>query len=132
VFRLETTWITPWGLRLGGALRASSGLPFSQVESHLVAAGMDAVPVPRFIYPTGRRNDLRNAATWTIDLRVAKELNVGRHSTLRLAIEVFNLLDYSPYLIYNDALGVGRRIDGIDEATRLQGRRVQLGIEWLF
>ncbi|HXV74830.1 MAG TPA: TonB-dependent receptor [Candidatus Polarisedimenticolaceae bacterium] len=131
-FRADATWITPWGIRLGGALRVGSGLPFSRVESSWRPVGETAVPVPRFVHPSGRRNDLRNPPTWTVDFRMARDFSAGRAVDIRVALEVFHLFGNDPYLVYNDARGSGQRIDGVDELTRFSRREVQLGVELRF
>jgi len=134
LFTVRATSITPWGFRLGGALRWESGLPFSLLENGLAYRGLpgDVVPVPRLFYPTDRRNDQRNASMWTVDAKIARDINAGNRLVIKLSLEVFNLFDDDTYLVYNEARGDGMRIDAVDEAMRRAGRRVQLGITLSF
>jgi outer membrane receptor protein involved in Fe transport len=134
VLRVSATSITPWGFRLGGTVRWESGLPYSLLASTLIRQGPidDSVAIPRFDYPTSRRNDHRNPSTWTLDVRIAKELNPSPSVVLQLSFEIINLLNDQHYLVYNEARSVGMRIDGVDEAMRRSGRRVQLGVRLQF
>jgi Ca-activated chloride channel family protein len=134
VLRVSATSIIPWDFRLGGTVRWESGLPYSLLESALIRPDPieGSVAIPRLNYPTARRNDHRNAPTWILDVRIAKDLNPSPDVVLQLSFEIINLLNDQDYLVYNEARSVGMRIDGVDEAMRRSGRRVQLGVRLQF
>jgi hypothetical protein len=115
------------GFRIGGAFHWASGLPFSNLESRLDHRD-NAVPLPQLFHPTGRRNDQRNPSMWTVDLKISREIQTGRHLLVQLSLEILNLFDEETYLVYNQALGSGARIDGVDEAIRRSGRRLGFGV----
>jgi len=134
VVKINATTITPWGLRVGGAITWASGFPYSIVQRR---SSQDGVPpayqgfgVPdqpraRLLYPTGQRNDQRNEPYWLIDMRVAKELNLKGGKNLQLSAEVFNLLN-------QDHLRVLEQRNGITDQIRNFGRRFQLGMKFAF
>ena len=66
------------------------------------------------------------------DLKLAKEFNLSRSINLRLSAEVFNVFDDQTYTIYNPALGLGRRLNGQNEAFLRTGRSWQLGLRLAF
>ncbi|HXV77921.1 MAG TPA: hypothetical protein VD788_16540, partial [Candidatus Polarisedimenticolaceae bacterium] len=141
VVKLNATSIMPWGLRLGGALSWRSGLPYSVLAEEL---SFDSLPLPygnsgtggqarpRQLYVDGQRNTERNPSYWNLDAKLVKELLVGRTVNLQLSAEVFNLFDDRTYQIYNPALGLGRRLNGENEAFRRTGRSWQLGVRLTF
>jgi outer membrane receptor protein involved in Fe transport len=134
--KLFATAFTPWGFRLGGTLRWLSGLPYSDLEQRIESPRLfaeylidnEGSPWPRQSYIGGLRNDQRNPSTWNVDLKVTKEINLGRAVNLRLSLEIYNLLDDRTYRIYNPGLEVGRTINAIDDANRRFGRRFELGM----
>jgi hypothetical protein len=133
-FAIDASTATPWGIRFGGSLHWEAGVPFSRLASGLAYRGVpgDSAPIPRFFYPSGRRNDARNDSIWTLDAKIAREFNMGRHLHLQLSLEMLNVFDDDTYLVFNEARGNGVRIDGVDEAMRRTGRRVQIGIRLSF
>jgi hypothetical protein len=141
VVKWNATTIIPWGLRLGGALSWRSGLPFSILTEEL---SFDAVPPPyqnlgagvparpRQRYATGARNDQRNDSYWNLDVRLAREFKISRDAQIQLTVEVFNVFNDQTYTIYNPALGLGRQLNGGNEAFLRQGRSWQLGFKVAF
>jgi hypothetical protein len=129
VVRFSAVTLTPWGFRVGGTLRWESGLPYSELESRLTAFNVpldygslgDRDLRSRLRYPTGQRNDQRNASHWTLDLRVAKEFRVGRRAQFQLSAEVFNLLD-------DRTLRLEDITNGLASGERYRGRSWQLGL----
>ena len=128
VFRLIASAIIPGGVRLATVTRWESGLPYSNVSSRpfqfQTPAEYGTVGTPtrqiRFVYPSGKRNDQRNASFWTFDARISKNFTLGRKMNLELSAEVFNLLN-------DDRLLERDRVNGRLDATRRFGRRYQLG-----
>lgn len=133
-FKVYATTITPWGFRLGGSLTWLSGLPYSTLEQQIgtISPDGDEIGWPRQRYVDGTRNDSRNRSAWNIDIKVTKEMNAGRRLNLRLWLEAYNLLDDRTYRVYNSGIGVGRTINGINDANRRFGRKFQMGIQLNF
>jgi hypothetical protein len=141
VVKLSATTITPWGFRLGGRVLWQSGLPYSILEQDL---SFDAVPPAyltlgsynparnRLQYPTGVRNSERNDSQWLLDLKLTKEMNLGRGLNLQLAAEIFNVLDDGTYQVYNPNFETGFQINGNNDARFEFGRRWQLGMRLAF
>ena len=67
-----------------------------------------------------------------MDIKATKELRIGRRANLQISAEIFNLLDDRSYTVYNPALGLGRQINGVNEAFRRQGRSWQVGFRTAF
>lgn len=136
VVKLNTATVTPWGVRVGMALSWQSGLPYSLItekrSDDLVTPLTDVTELvsvsgrTRQTFTTGIRNDQRNPSYWNVDLRLAKEMRVGK-ANLHLSAEIFNALDDDTYLIYNNFLKAGQQVNGVNEALRRFGRRWQLG-----
>jgi len=123
----------PKEFSLGGSVQYESGLPFSVVRRELVSdrLGNDTF---RTIFPTGSRNDQRNAGYWTFNVNLKKGLTIGRVKTVA-SFDIFDLLNSDNLRIYNLNLAnqVGLQIsDPVDPATRRFGRRFQIGIEMHF
>jgi hypothetical protein len=141
VVKVNGAAVTPGGFRLGAALSWRSGLPFSILTESLA---FDTLPLPygssggvgqarpRQLYVEGQRNTERNVDYWNLDLKLSKEFNVARRVNVRVSAEIFNVLDDQTYIVYNPALGLGRRLNGEDEAFRRQGRSWQLGLRLAF
>jgi outer membrane receptor protein involved in Fe transport len=140
VVKLNATTVTPWGIRLGTAVTWQSGLPFSLLREEnsddILPPSTSVFIAPgtrlRQFYPTGERNDQRNASYWNVDIKATKELTVGRRFNLQLSAEVFNALDDDTYLIYNPFFEAGQQVNGVNEAVRRFGRRWQLGVKAAF
>ena len=141
VVKLNATTITPWGFRLGGNAKWQSGLPWSILTQRL---SFDAVPPAynalgtyspsrqRTSYPSHLRNDQRNDSYWTFDLKINKEMNLGRGTNLQISAEVFNLFNEGIYQVYNPDLELGFQLNGVNDARRLFGRRWQVGFKLAF
>jgi len=141
VVKLTTATILPASLRLGMALSWRSGLPYSVLVERL---SLDSVPPayqslgagtparPRQEYLDGVRNAQRNEPFWNVDVKLAREFRLSRAATLQVSAEVFNLLDDQTYTIYNPGLGVGRRLNGANEAYLREGRQWQVGLRLAF
>ncbi len=133
VVKVNAMTITRWGLQIGGVLRWESGLPFSVIQSRptiwsippLYRGTGDISRNFRFRYPSGARNDQRNPAFWTIDLRVAKEFHVGNRVDLQATVEAFNVLN-------DQTLIISDRIDQTLGGVRRFGRQLQLGLRVAF
>jgi len=129
VVKINAVGLLGKGWRLGGLIRWESGLPFSELQSRQTVYGrppeyqnqVDLDVKFRFRYPTRQRNDQRNAAYWTVDLRVAKDLAISRKVQLQLSGEVFNLLN-------DDTLIIEDRINSVMGGVQRFGRRWQLGM----
>jgi len=133
VVKVNAMKLTRWGVQLGGVVRWESGLPFSVIQSRatiwarpplLLGTGETAREF-RFRYPSGARNDQRNPAFWTIDMRAAKEFKVGKFANTQVTMEVFNLLG-------DKTLRIEDRIDQTLGGTRRFGRQFQLGLRVSF
>ena len=140
VVKLQATTITPWGIRIGGTALWQSGLPYS-IQPRAVSFDFvpDAYLLPtktparvRISYPTGVRNSNRNDSQWLFDLKLTKDLDVGRGVNMQLSAEVFNLLNDGTYMVYNPDYEAGFQINGINNARREFGRRWQLGLKLAF
>lgn len=133
VVKLHATTITPWGWRAGMVLSWESGLPYSELTSHLTVFATPPLYIgqgprdlqQRLRYPTGQRNDHRNDSFWNVDLRVAREFQLGRSSVLQVAAEAFNVLN-------DDTLRIDQQLNGNNEGTRRFGRQFQLGLRLNF
>jgi hypothetical protein len=113
-------------------VRWESGLPFSELQSKQTAFSIpldyhqgDPDLRARFRYPTGQRNDQRNRAYWTLDMRAVKEFRFSEGVNLQLTAEVFNMLN-------DNTLRVEERINGVSTGVRRFGRRWQLGLRLSF
>jgi outer membrane receptor protein involved in Fe transport len=140
VFKFNLTAIAPGGFRFGGSARYGSGLPYSRVLDQM---SYDSVPPqylgfasqearPRLRYVGDQRNNYRNPAFWTFDVKLDKEFKIGRRSMFQLSVEIFNLFNEKIYLIYNPDLGYGQEVNGRNEAFVTTGRQFQLGARVTF
>jgi hypothetical protein len=127
------TTITPWGFNIGAAVTWRSGLPYSVLEQDIVAGSAD-IPAywPQQSYVGGRRNDRRNESVWNVDARISKEMNFGRRYNIGIAIEIYNLLNGREYAVYDVDSAYGRVVNGVADAERRYGRRVQIGARLAF
>ncbi len=140
VVKLNATMVTPWGIRLGTATSWQSGLPYSilfqQPSLDTLTPQTSSYAVPgarnRSDYPTGVRNDQRNASYWNVDLQASKEYNLGRGLNLQLTTKVLNAFNDGTYSVYNPDFKIGRQTNGNNEASRRFGRRWELGIRVAF
>ena len=140
VVKLNATTITPWGVRLGTAVTWQSGLPYSillqefsdDVQAPITSTFGGEGARPRQTYPTGQRNDQRNASFWNFDVKATKELRLGKGMNLQLSAEIFNLLDDGTYQVYNPFLERGQQLNGVNEAQSRFGRRWQVGMKLAF
>jgi hypothetical protein len=140
VVKIVGSTITPWGIRFGTSVTWQSGLPYSllfeDTSDDILPPSTAVFAAPgarlRQSYPTGQRNDQRNASYWNVDLKATKELRVGRGLDLQISFEVFNLLNDDTYLIYNPFFEAGQNVNGINEAQRRFGRRWQVGMRAAF
>jgi hypothetical protein len=150
VAKANATTITPWGIRLGAAVTWQSGLPYSLLLERFSFDELPPISGPTFdspggsligtslasstgrtrqSFPTGVRNDQRNASFWNFDLRATKEFSMGRGVNMQLSAEVYNLFNDGTYTIYNRFTKSGQQINGINEAFNRFGRRWQLGLK---
>jgi hypothetical protein len=140
VVKVSATTITPWGFRLGGTVSWQSGMPYSLIRQKIA---FDAIPPvfenlggnsfqPRQQYETGRRNDQRNKAYWDVNVKLTKEMKVGRGLNMQISGEVFNLLNDDTYTIYNGYNQAGQQINGRNDAFRRFGRQWQVGLKVAF
>jgi hypothetical protein len=138
--KVNATTITPWGFRAGTAISWQSGLPYSIL---LQKPSPDTITPPlsnlgnpeprqRLLYVTGRRNDQRNRAYWNLDVRVDKEMSLGKGMNLQLAVDVFNLLNDRTYVVYNQFLELGDQVNGYNDAYNRIGRTYQLSMRLSF
>ena len=138
--KVNATTITPWGFRAGTAINWQSGLPYSIL---LQKPSADTITPPlsnlgnpeprnRLMYPTGRRNDQRNRGFWNMDLKVDKEMNVGKGMNLQLSMDVFNLFNERTYLVYNQFTELGDQLNGYNDGYNRVGRTYQLSAKLSF
>lgn len=140
VVKLQVVGYAPGEVALGASVTWQSGLPYSLLTEQVA---QDSTPPyygdlaapeaqTRTVYVTGRRNDQRNEAFWSVDLRVEKAFRLERGVVLRATAEVFNALNEGTYTVWNTALGYGRNLDGKNEAYTTFGREWQLGLRVTF
>ncbi len=138
--KVNATTITPWGFRMGTAVSWQSGLPYSilvQASSQdtappsLLSLGQ---PEPRYRqkYVTHQRNDQRNRPYWNFDVKLDKEMNLGKGMNLQVAVDIFNLLNDRTYVIWNPFTEQGIQLNGQNEAYRRAGRQYQLSAKLSF
>jgi hypothetical protein len=137
--KVNATAIVPGGIRLGGAVQWQTGLPYSILDRRVsdASAPPDYVighnfPSVRTAYPTGQRNDQRNAAAWNFDAKLVKELSLSKGMSLQLTAEIFNLFGENTYVVYNTATKTGQQVNGTNDAYRRFGRQYQVGIRLAF
>lgn len=132
VAQLSAITLTPWGIRLGGTIRWESGLPFSDLVSKSTVFGrapelLNAALLDqkfRLRFTRNQRNDQRNPAFWTVDMRLAKEFRSSL-GLMQLTVEVFNLLG-------DDTVRLEDRIQNVNAGTRRFGRKWQMGLRFSF
>jgi outer membrane receptor protein involved in Fe transport len=143
VVKVNATTVTPWGIRLGTNVTWQSGLPYSLL---LEDFALDTLPPAVYDYgvvngapsrrrqqfPTGGRNDQRNASWWNVDLKATKEMTLGKGLNMQVSAEIFNVLDDSTYSVYNPDSNNGVQVNGINEAARRFGRSWQVGMKLAF
>lgn len=120
------------GWRLGTTVRWESGLPYSVLESKLTLFAIpplyqglgDRAVRFRLRYPTGQRNDRRNPALWTANVRVEREFDAGS-VTGAVSLEVFNMFDDRTLIVHD-------MTDGEIRGTRRAGRQYQVGLKLAF
>ncbi len=133
VVKLNLATHTPWNFDFGAVMRWESGLPFSIVKSALVSHNIPNIfpyevvfaGLPRFRFPSGRRNDQRNPSFWTLDLRLTRDFPIGRTNLLQLSVEAFNVFN-------DDTLRLESRTDNRLVGSRRFGRRWQVGMKLAF
>jgi hypothetical protein len=131
VVKIGATGLLRSGWRLGGTVRWESGLPYSILASEESPDAVapfylgEAEERPRFGYPTGQRNDARNAAFWTFNARAQREWRLRGATTLGASVDVFNLLD-------DDSIRVLDQTNGTPNMVRRPGRRFQIGFRLAF
>jgi hypothetical protein len=138
--KVNATTVTPWGVRLGGAVQWYSGLPYSILNRDISVVGTPPqygdfdreYNSPRISYPTHQRNDQRNRSYWNVDAKLVKEMNLPKGMNLQMTAEIFNLLNTDTYIVYSDAADAGFQINGQDASQRRFGRRYQLGVRLAF
>jgi hypothetical protein len=138
--KVNATCITPWGFRLGGAVRWESGLPYSLVIRN--SSTSEALPTyndfrpqfssPRTSYPTHQRNDQRNGSAWNFDVNLVKELSLPKGMNLQVQAKIFNLLGEDTYVVYNTFTKAGEQVNGTNDATRRFGRQFEVGMRLAF
>jgi hypothetical protein len=131
VFKAAATVDASVDWKLGGTLRYESGLPYSTVEPVTSWIGFaphyqldQPMSQDRYRYVSGKRNDQRNPGFWNLDLRVAREFNLGG-ITAGITAEVFNVFN-------DDTLRILQVSDGQVQAVRRFGRRFQVGLRTAF
>jgi hypothetical protein len=143
VFKLDATGLVG-SFRFGGALTWQSGLPYSLIAPQTV--GFNVPPEypfqrttalrSRLRYPTGQRNDQRNASWFNLDLRIARNFRLGGDRWLELSVDLFNALNDDTLQIESVTTNVrrntplGESVAAPDQiaGTRHFGRRWQVGL----
>jgi len=138
--KVNATTITPWGFRAGTAISWQSGLPYSILEQKPTADSApptmldlgDPEPRARLRYPTGQRNDQRNRAYWNFDVKLDKEMNLGKGMNLQVALDIFNLLNDRTYQVWNPFSELGDQLNGYNDGYIRVGRTYQLSMKLSF
>ncbi|MBP7147705.1 MAG: TonB-dependent receptor [Acidobacteria bacterium] len=151
--------LLPWwgGFRIGGNFVYQSGLPYSILErrdifdypTNLLEGTVDAAGNPvtqtfpvqflssRTVYPTGHRNDHRNAPFWLFGLNFQKEM-MFKSIKATFQLDIFNVLNNDVTWIdaiyrreVSNSKGTTNWID-TPVAQRLNGRQFQLMTKFNF
>jgi hypothetical protein len=138
--KVNATTITPWGFRLGTAFSWESGLPYSILQQKLAQdsapPGLIELQPPdpraRLRYPTRQRNDMRNSPFWNFDVKLDKEMNLGKGMNLQTAVDIFNLMNDRKYMIYDQFAETGYQLNGVNAGTTRIGRTYQLSMKLSF
>jgi hypothetical protein len=138
--KVNATTITPWGFRAGTAVTWESGLPYSILQQKPTADSApptmidlgDPEPRARLRYITGRRNDQRNRPYWNFDVKLDKEMNLGKGMNLQVAMDIFNLLNDRTYQIWNPFSELGDQLNGYNDGYTRMGRNYQLSMKLSF
>lgn len=99
-------YIPRWGgFRLGGVLNYQTGLPYSIISPRTVFdfptnfSGIDVFGAPstfysvqRQVFPTGQRNDQRNASLWDLEVNIQKEFSI-KDVRATVQLSVYNVLN---------------------------------------
>ncbi len=140
VVKASATTITPWGFRFGATATWATGLPYSILS---VGSSYDSIS-PQFIdlatsplrqrtrYPTGRRNDRRNRPSLELNVKLDRQWALPGGRSLQASFEIFNLMNDRYYQIFNHDFGMGRQINGRNEAFLSIGRQYQVGMKLSF
>lgn len=108
-FKLQGTYLAPYGIVLSGFYRFGSGLPFTR---QLVVLGLPQGPFTVLAEPRGsRETDNINL----VDLRVEKAFEISDGVRLGLLLDVFNLLNASTVIQEGSRTGVDL---GVPRAVR--------------
>jgi len=131
VLKTTATGVFPRGFRLGGTIRWESGLPYSVYQSDVLSTSVPPNSLGTYEdrvvlrYESGHRNDERNGAYWTVDLRLSKDFVLGSRANLQLSADIFNLMNDDTIRYYDVT-------DGVADSVRRFGRRWQLGMQLAF
>ncbi len=124
VFKFNAVAHLPKRFMLGGRITWESGLPYSLLRRELTF-DLGRNPLFRQIFPTGQRNDQRNAGRWLLDLNLRKDFDIGGNSA-GVEFTITNLLNSDDLEIsgINDRFQVFQLVEG---SERRFGRRFQVG-----
>ncbi len=132
VVKVAASLEAPRHWRLGTAVRWESGVPYSvleSVQSYYGSAPEYGIEFPQPLlrerYVSGKRNDQRNPAYWTFDVRAAREFPLDKGRTFGLTLEGFNLLN-------DDTLQIVNMRNNVATTVRRFGRRLQVGLRYAF
>ena len=115
----------PYGIHLSGILNASSGLPFNASGFGVDSDG-DGIFDNRLA--TTEKGQFSTSSLFNLDMRFAKEINVGASRALTLMLEIFNLTNEANPARIITAFGqdIGTTIQP------LPGREMQIGVRFDF
>lgn len=132
IVNLSAVTITPWGWRIGGRIRWESGRPYSIQDLPFTTYAIPPTLANqgdfdadfRVRYPSRQRNDERNPSFWTFDIRLARDIKLGRVQS-QISLEGFNLLNDQTRILTDITQG---NLTG----TQRFGRRLQVGAKFAF
>jgi outer membrane receptor protein involved in Fe transport len=118
------------GIEVAFVMAAATGVPFN------VVAGSDLNnDTTNNDRPPGvSRNNARQPATATLDLRVSRSFPLGTRQRVQVSVDAFNVLDRTNVLAVNNTFGTGATPLATFGRPTLaaEGRELQLGVRWSF
>ncbi|HVN80232.1 MAG TPA: carboxypeptidase-like regulatory domain-containing protein [Terriglobia bacterium] len=116
----------PWGIYWGSVIKYYDGLPYGR---RLVVTGLNQGPIFIMATPRGEPVGVRTEYNLTIDQRIARDWNLGRHK-LSAFLDIFNLLNQNNDLQEYDLSGLLFPLRVPLEV--LNPRVFRLGVKWEF
>jgi len=125
MFKLQGTYILPYGFSISTSYTASTGKPIART---IPVTGMDQGAFSILAEPRGSNHRLDS---WNLlDLRIEKSFEFGQRYRLRIAADIFNLFNEDTMI---ETLTTRGLADGFMQPARVvPPRRVQLGVRFTF